>query len=384
LAAQGHEILFAHESAPETGHASIPLPPDAEMLGLNEGINTALRRIEDWKPDLAFVHALHVPEFQRKLVARFPTALFAHGYYGLCISGSKTWRRPSMRICAKQFDWKCLLHYHAKGCGGSSPVTMFQNYLLHRRQLNVLKQCDAILTHGGQMQREYIAAGIPAERVHALPHFVEATELILSTPPRTAAVDWSQRQDFGQKTRLLFAGRFDELKGGHVLLEALPLIVETLGRPVDLGMVGAGPMANEWKRLAAATESEKIRIEFPGWLNRAALEARMAISDLLIVPSVWPEPFGQVGLEAAQVGLPAVAFNLGGIPTWLRDGMNGHLAPADPPTKEGLTAAIAKALGNAEHYARLRAGAVTVAKEFTMEKHLAALNNVFEKVAQSR
>jgi glycosyltransferase involved in cell wall biosynthesis len=380
LAAQGHELLFAHESAPETGHAPIPLPAGVEAVGLDCGIDSAIGRIVDWKPDLAFVHALHVPEFQRAIVARFPTALFAHGYYGLCISGSKTWRHPAPVACEKRFDWTCLLHYHAKGCGGSSPVTMVRNYFLHRRQLDVLKTCGAILTHGGRMQREYIAEGISEERVFALPHFVETTTIAA----RSARAESSPRDDFHQNARLLYAGRFDDLKGGLILLEALPLIAEKLGRRIELEMVGAGPAANSWKRLADTIRSEKISVNFRGWLDRAALDERMRASDLLIVPSVWPEPFGQVGLEAAQIGLPAVAFNVGGIPTWLRDGVNGHLAVANPPTKTGLAEAVAKALGNLNHYATMRAGTLAVAKEFTVEKHLAALNQVFEKVARSR
>src|SRR4051812_20606671 len=99
LAAQGHALMFAHEGALMTEHAAIPLPSGVEMVGLGHGLDEALRSIAAWKPDVAFVHALHVPKFQRAIVARFPTALFAHAYYGLCISGSKTWNQT--RPCQK-------------------------------------------------------------------------------------------------------------------------------------------------------------------------------------------------------------------------------------------------------------------------------------------
>ena len=54
--------------------------------------------------------------------------------------------------------------------------------------------------------------------------------------------------------------------------------------------------------------------------------------DLLVVPSVWPEPFGLVGPEAAHHGVPSAAFAVGGIPEWLVDGVSGHLAAGDRPT----------------------------------------------------
>ena len=63
-------------------------------------------------------------------------------------------------------------------------------------------------------------------------------------------------------------------------------------------------------------------------------------ADLLVVPSLWPEPFGLVGLEAARHRLPVAAFAVGGIPDWLRPGVNGYLAPGDPPTPGGLADAI--------------------------------------------
>ena len=50
-----------------------------------------------------------------------------------------------------------------------------------------------------------------------------------------------------------------------------------------------------------------------------------------MVPSIWPEPFGQVGPEAGLYGVPAAAFAVGGTPSWLTDGVNGRLAPGDPP-----------------------------------------------------
>ncbi|MCR6679845.1 glycosyltransferase, partial [Escherichia marmotae] len=64
-----------------------------------------------------------------------------------------------------------------------------------------------------------------------------------------------------------------------------------------------------------------MEFEFTGWLAQNQLAALMKSSDLLVVPSLWPEPFGSVGPAAGRHGLPAAAFAVGGIPQWLAEGV---------------------------------------------------------------
>jgi glycosyltransferase involved in cell wall biosynthesis len=105
----------------------------------------------------------------------------------------------------------------------------------------------------------------------------------------------------------------------------------------------------------------------------------MKSADLLVVPSLWPEPFGSVGPAAGQHGLPAAAFAVGGIPQWLLDGVTGHLAPSDPPTSAGLACAIIRCLEDPLHYTALREGARQMASTFTMERHLPELIKVLAR-----
>ncbi len=103
--------------------------------------------------------------------------------------------------------------------------------------------------------------------------------------------------------------------------------------------------------------------------------------DLQVVPSLWPEPFGLVGPEAGLRGVPAAAFSVGGVPDWLIDGVNGYLAPGDPPTATGLAEAIVRCLRDPSEHAELRKGAVKIAEQFSIKSHLVALMDVFEHVA---
>jgi glycosyltransferase involved in cell wall biosynthesis len=95
---------------------------------------------------------------------------------------------------------------------------------------------------------------------------------------------------------------------------------------------------------------------------------------------VWPEPFGLAGPEAGLHGVPVAAFDVGGVPEWLIDGVNGYLAPGSPPTAEGLAQAVVKCLRDPSEYERLRRGAVETARQFSLKNHLTALTGVFEKI----
>jgi len=103
-------------------------------------------------------------------------------------------------------------------------------------------------------------------------------------------------------------------------------------------------------------------------------------TDLLVMPSLWPEPFGRVGPEAGKYAVPAVAFDLGGTPSWLSDGENGYLVRSRPPTSGGLADAITRCLADPTTHAQLRLGAARLAGRFTWAIHFSALMQVFRRV----
>jgi glycosyltransferase involved in cell wall biosynthesis len=100
------------------------------------------------------------------------------------------------------------------------------------------------------------------------------------------------------------------------------------------------------------------------------------------MPSLWPEPLGLSGLEALQLGTPVVAFATGGIPEWLEDGVDGYLAPADPPTAEGLASAIVKALNDRLLRGRVQERGRSLACG-TLDKHLEALLPILRGAARN-
>ena len=123
-----------------------------------------------------------------------------------------------------------------------------------------------------------------------------------------------------------------------------------------------------------------MRIEFTGWLGHDQIDALLTQCDLLVVPSLWPEPLGTVGPEAGIRSVPVAAFDVGGISDWLVDGVNGALAPGDPPTPVGLAEAIIRCLRDPAAHTRLRKGASEQVRRFNTREHLNSLIRVFESV----
>ena len=55
-------------------------------------------------------------------------------------------------------------------------------------------------------------------------------------------------------------------------------------------------------------------MQFPGWLDRSALQDEFRRSTAVVVPSTWAEPFGLIAAEAGGAGRPVIASRVGGLP----------------------------------------------------------------------
>src|SRR6185312_11977797 len=160
--------------------------------------------------------------------------------------------------------------------------------------------------------------------------------------------------------------------GGDLLIRAAGHAAVRLGREIRLTMVGDGPARGEWEALA---RHHGVPCEFTGWKTGADRWPLLRGASLVAVPSIWPEPFGLVGLEAGALGIPAIAVNVGGISEWLQDGVNG-VAVGAPASPESFGAALAGILGDRNRQAALRAGAHRVAGEMTVGRHVDRLETI--------
>ena len=353
-------------------------PSEREPIGRIQGVREwhiadpdALEALADWAPDVVFNHGLEDPVLEARVTAMAPAVFFAHAYRGTCISGTKTFTLPDYQACGRVLGWPCLAHYLPRQCGGLSPATMLQLFKRESDRRAGFPEYRAVLAFSEHIAAEYIRHGVPAARMHRVPAHVTAPA---GVTPRTLPADGP--------LRLVFVGRMEPPKGVDRLLRVVQLVQAALQRPVHLTFAGDGRLRGELQVLARQAERRPdVAFDFVGWLSPGERDTLFAGAHLLVVPSLWPEPFGLVGLEAAGHGVPAAAYAVGGITEWLKDGVSGFVADPHPPRPETIADAIVRCVQSADTYTRLSAGALTIASQHSMDAHLRAVTSVLAAAA---
>ena len=96
-------------------------------------------------------------------------------------------------------------------------------------------------------------------------------------------------------------------------------------------------------------------------------------TDVVVVPSVYPDPLPRTVIEAMAYGCPVVATAVGGVAEMIRDGVDGALLPADV-TPEALAASMRGYVLDPSRRAREgEAARASVEASFSAKAHGAAI-----------
>lgn len=382
LQERAHEVLFVHRNKASTscpsGLAKVARRVCLETTGLSRG----LRAIEDFAPDCCFSHNMRFLEVEEALVGRWRTFKFMHIFLGTCVSGTKTTRFPGSKPCGRSFGPGCITAYFPRHCGKFSVTALTNGYRWAARQQDLFPRYAAVAVASRYMEREFLANGVPPSRLHRIPLFVHGRHPAGGGPATLADMEKSKGRfvDDNGVGQLIFVGRMTSLKAPALAVEAAAVAGRVLGRPFELTLIGDGPEREKCEMLSAKLG---IRCHFEGWRESATRNTWFRDKCLMIIPSIWPEPFGLVGLEGAAFGVPSVAFDVGGISEWLEDGVSGCLSPSEELTGGSLGQTIAKALSSEPRWNVLSDGACAATKRFTLTAHLNSLEHVLKEVVQS-
>lgn len=170
---------------------------------------------------------------------------------------------------------------------------------------------------------------------------------------------------------IVFMGRLVSDKGCDLVLRALT-ILKAEGICPSFSVIGDGPEMPTLRRVAAETGLSS-QVRFCGAL-REGRGKEVAQHKIMVVPSVWAEPFGVVALEGIAAGCAIAASNTGGLPEAV--GPCGLLFPNG--NVEALAAVLRQLLVDSSLRESLIAGSACHLQEFHPEAVAKRYLQVFE------
>ena len=137
------------------------------------------------------------------------------------------------------------------------------------------------------------------------------------------------RRELGitDKHVVLYVGRIQPLKGLDILVRAMALLKD--GSNARLLTVG-GDLDRDHTlgRLRSMANGLGLqdRVTFTGAMKHTDLPRYYRAADVFVLPSYY-ESFGLAPLEAMACGTPVVASRVGGLSSYVTEGLNGYLIP---------------------------------------------------------
>ncbi len=122
-----------------------------------------------------------------------------------------------------------------------------------------------------------------------------------------------KRSKTSKKIRILFAGRLHPEKGIYTILEMMHQ-KDMRDNNFVTTIVEAGLHVEVGREIARMLKAYPYARLIPAQKKVASMAQLLAKSDILLMPSVFAEPFGMLSIEAQHAGCRVVASNIGGLP----------------------------------------------------------------------
>jgi glycosyltransferase involved in cell wall biosynthesis len=176
--------------------------------------------------------------------------------------------------------------------------------------------------------------GYDAESIHIVRNGVNIQKFCPEGPKTLEPSD---------QVTVMFAGRLEERKGIHQLIDAIPQVLAQtknvrfviVGRDMKIGRRSVSETIK--RRLASSGSSGYV--QFINHVPLAEMPALYRSADICVVPSLY-ENAPYTVLEAMSCGKPVIATSAGGTPEYIDDGLTGYVIPPGRPSD--IAAAIVK------------------------------------------
>ncbi len=363
---RGHTLGLVH--GPSTGKGELTwreLFNKRFALANGSSFSIAREALKAFQPDAVYIHKMSDRKVLEALAqSEVPIVRMVHDHDLYCMRSYKYF--PLTRtICTRAAGWGCIFPCGAvlaRNREGGFPVK-WVSYLERKREIALNRRFERIIVATDYMRQELLRNGFDGRRIE-----------IHAPVPR--ADEDAEVASFSGRNLIIYSGQIIRGKGVDVLLESLARVHASF----ECLIFGEGNHRGYCEQLARNLGLAS-RVHFKGYVPPVELENYYADASLAVVSSVWPEPFGAVGLEAMRHGLPVIAFDAGGIDEWLLHDENGFLVPWMDRVE--FAARIDQLLSDKPLARQLGArGKQLVSEKFGFDEYISGLEDVFSRVTR--
>ena len=185
----------------------------------------------------------------------------------------------------------------------NDPQTMKGSKSVKERK-NILEKCVAVFCVSEYIKNRFLEGVLSNnEKVHVLYN----------------GVDRKPKKFPKKKNEILFVGRLVAEKGVDLYVDVAKLVASNYPdwsfSLIGSFKLGSNKYSNSYiNKLIEKFNSIGPQAKFYGFKDYSFVEEKMKSASIIIIPSIWQEPFGLVAAEAMSNGICIIASKVGGIP----------------------------------------------------------------------
>ncbi|MBI5675434.1 MAG: glycosyltransferase [Nitrospirae bacterium] len=266
--------------------------------------------LEAHSPDVVHFHnivGLSAGLIQTAKRRRLKTVLTLHDYWGICHRNIMV--KEEGRVCEDVSGCGECRFFISTGRWQNVPSLMRRDFISY--QLNM---GDAYISPSKYLAEKYIRSGLDAKKMNVIPYGIDIERFSKVTKDKAP-----------KKVRFSFIGYIGRHKGVITIIEALAYIKDR--ENIQVNFIGDGELKAELQNMVAERELNET-VRFSGKKENSSIEDVFSATDVMILPSIWPDNHPVSIYEAMASSTPVIASRMGGIPELVEDGKTGCLFEA--------------------------------------------------------
>ncbi|NTV22233.1 MAG: glycosyltransferase family 4 protein [Candidatus Yonathbacteria bacterium] len=310
--------------------------------------------LKEFKPDIVHIHTIgHASPAILLALHAHPTAYTMHGPEAF-IKTLLHWCFPSSYFTEGHAYEKEYLRLTGK------LRVLYHRFLTDPLYAIGLRHVDTIISPSAFMRDIVAKQGLPSVVI----------------PNGISLLPYHAPHQSRMNNTVVYVGRLEKYKGVDYLLQAFSEVLIHVPQ-AQLIIAGDGSMRKDLEQEAQALGITN-NVTFLGRISREALINIYTQASCVVIPSIWFETFGMVGLEAMSIGRPVIVSDVGGISEWFSDGETGYAVP--PKDSHAIASAIVRLFEHPETAIVMGEKGRARAEHFGMKEHAQEIIRLYENM----